>query len=74
MLAIAGSIGIVPKPIALLGGQAAGWALATAVAAIGLKTRPGDIRHADPALVAVMIGQSLLQLGVVLGLIYLLFR
>lgn len=73
VLAIVASAGLVYAPLLALGRKAAGWALTVAVAAIGLKTRFGDLRSAQPRLIASLVGQSLLQFAVVTTLIHLFF-
>lgn len=65
--------GLVGAPLLDAGKQAAGWALSTAVAAIGLKTAFADLRTVPPTLLAALAAQTLWQLVVVLALIFLFF-
>ncbi|MGH6780588.1 MAG: YeiH family protein, partial [Sphingomonadaceae bacterium] len=74
VLAAIASLGLVPAPIADIGKQSAGWALAAAVAAIGLKTSIGELRSVPGALLVALLGQTLLQLLAVMLLIALLFN
>jgi uncharacterized integral membrane protein (TIGR00698 family) len=74
VLALLGSAGAVPAPVASAGGQAATWALTVAVAALGLKTGFGELRSARPALLATLAAQTALQFGVVLALVLLVAR
>jgi uncharacterized integral membrane protein (TIGR00698 family) len=71
LLALLASTGAVPAAVAGLGGQAAGWALTIAVAALGLKTGFAELRAARPALVATLAVQTALQFSVVLALVLL---
>jgi uncharacterized integral membrane protein (TIGR00698 family) len=71
-LALLASSGFVPRQIVSFGGELAGWALTIAVAAIGLKTALGDLRRARPQLLGVLVCQTLLQLGVVVAMIFVL--
>lgn len=71
LLALLASLEVVPVAVTSIGGQAAGWALTIAVAALGLKTGLAELRGARPALVAVLAAQTILQFGVVLALILL---
>ncbi len=73
LLAISSSIGLLPDAARSYGGQISGCILTASVAAIGLSTSFGDLKRADHSLVAVLIGQSALQLLAVLTLIHYLF-
>lgn len=73
LLSAVASYGLLPAPLRELGGASAGWALAAAVAAIGLKTSLGDLRTVPPSLLVSLLGQTALQLVTVAALIALLF-
>jgi|CXWL01.1.fsa_nt_gi uncharacterized integral membrane protein (TIGR00698 family) len=68
-LAMIASLGIVPQPVLAVGSQAATFALAIAVAALGATTSFADLRSARPALVGTILAQTLLQLAVVTALV-----
>lgn len=72
-LAVLASSGLLHGPALHAGQQAATWALSIAVAAIGLNTSPKDLREVPPTMFVALIGQTLIQLGVVMLLIKLSF-
>jgi uncharacterized integral membrane protein (TIGR00698 family) len=57
-LAAAGSAGLLPQPTATLLGDASKWALAAALAAIGLKTSPRKLADAGPVLLGAIVAQT----------------
>jgi uncharacterized integral membrane protein (TIGR00698 family) len=72
IFAVITSTALLPPEVSALAGTAAGWLLAAAVGAIGLKTGFGELTAAKPSLAAALALQTLWQLSVVVGLILLL--
>ncbi len=69
VLALAAGFGVLPAALVSLGSTAATWLLTAAVVAIGLSTRIEDLRAAPPLLILFLVGQTLLQLTIVVLLI-----
>ena len=64
--------GITPALCTLNASQTSRFFLLTAIAALGLKTKPGKLLKAGPALIAALVLQSLLLLGLVVAGVYAL--
>jgi uncharacterized integral membrane protein (TIGR00698 family) len=72
IFAVITSTALLPPTVSAAAGTAASWLLAAAVGAIGLKTGFGELRAARPSLAVTLAMQTLWQLAVVVGLIFLL--
>jgi uncharacterized integral membrane protein (TIGR00698 family) len=64
-LAALSSLGVTPAPVAQALGGASKWALAAALAAIGMKTSIARLAGAGPALLGAIVAQTLLLAGLV---------
>jgi uncharacterized integral membrane protein (TIGR00698 family) len=70
--AVITSTALLPDDVSKLAGTAAGWLLAAAVGAIGLKTGFGELKAARPSLAVALGLQTLWQLAVVSTLIVII--
>jgi uncharacterized integral membrane protein (TIGR00698 family) len=69
LFAVITSTALLPPQVSAAAGTTAGWLLAAAVGAIGLKTGFGELKAARPSLAAALVLQTGWQLGVVVALI-----
>ena len=66
------SAGLIPEPLRLLLVELSGWCLVAAVAALGMKTSVTALRQVGGRAIGLLVTQTLLILGIVLGLLLLL--
>lgn len=72
LFAVITSTALLPPDVSAAAGTIAGWLLAAAVGAIGLKTGFGELKAARPSLAVTLLAQTGWQLAVVVGLILLM--
>jgi len=72
LLAGAASLGLFDEPVAEGAALTSRFCLVTAIAALGLKTKPAKLLGAGPALIAALVLQTLLLAALVIGGIYIL--
>lgn len=72
VLVVVNSTGLVPAPVQALGSEASRWCLVLAIAAIGMKTQLKDLVAVGVRPVALMVGETVFLLLLVLGLLRVL--
>ncbi len=68
-LVLANSMGWIPQPIVKAGVSLSGWCLVVAIAAVGVKTQVKDLVTVGIKPVILMVGETVLLVAIVLGLL-----